>query len=218
MWRCLVLLWCLVGNACLAGPWAREKGTFFVSTGMNTDPAASVYVEYGLGNNWTVGLDAYGTWTYTGNAAVFASQSFALPQGVMVGLETAIVMRSDGFVPLDPLGETWGLALKGPDMRLGASMGRGLDVMSGGWATASSSMILGDPLTQKFDLTFGVSPTKRTKVYGQLQGARTAWGQVWRAEAVAGFELRKGNEFLLNCNIPFGAGDTRLGLTLWQTF
>lgn len=218
MWRCVVFLICLMGEPCLAGPWPREKGTFFLSTGMNTEPAATFYLEYGLGNDWTIGAESYGTWSYTGNAALFLNQSFELSEGIMFGFETAMVMRSDGMVPLDPLGETWGLALEGPDVRLGASMGRGLDLMSGGWMTASSSMILGQRPTQKFGLTLGVSPTKRTKVYGQLQGTVTAWGAAWRAEAVAGFKLFEGYEVMMNYNAPIGVGDTRIGMTLWQTF
>lgn len=218
MWRCLFLVSLCLATPCLAGPWPREKGTAFVATGMTTEPAGSFYVEYGLGNDWTVGADAYGTWTYTGHAAAFASKSFTMPHGLRLGLETAAIMRSTGIKPLDPLGQTWGLALVGPNLRLGASLGRGLDILSGGWTTAAASLIVGDPYSQKIDLTLGTSPTQRTKVYGQLQGARTSGGQVWRAELAAGVRLNESHEFMLNYNFPLGKGASRVGMTLWQTF
>ena len=218
MWRCAVFLLALWTGPCLAGPWPREAGTFFLSTGLNSEPAASLYLEYGLGNDWTVGVDAYGTWTYTGHAAAFASRSFALPSGLQFATEAAVVMRSDGMVALDPWGQAYGLGVSGPDLRIGASLGRGIDIMSGGWATAASSMTFGDVQSQKFELTLGVSPSKWSKVYGQLQGTHNTWGQIWRAETVAGLKISDSHEFLLSFNAPFGEGETRIGLQLWQTF
>lgn len=218
MWRLAILIFFAMTAAVHAGPWPRAEGTTFTAMGMNGDPAVSFYGEHGIGNDWTVGIETYGNWQFHGHAALFASKSFALEGGSRMALDFGMETGSEGLVLVDPMTMAYGLDLTGPAVRLGASWGRGLDLLEGGWLTVGGSQRLGDIPVTKLEVTMGVSPTGWSKVYGQLQGSFVQGEAIWRVEAVAGVKLSDNQDFLISANAPLGAGNTRLGILLWQTF
>lgn len=157
MWRgllLLVLLW--VPAAVWAGAWPREPGGVFVSFGGNIATSAQarrpvysdpvVYLEYGLSETLTVGLDGYVA-NGAEEEAVLAFLAWPLRTaegGAPVSLSLGGGMRRDAT-----------RAAVEPVLRLGLSMGRGLD---DGWLAADAALIAVpgmDRREAKLDLTWG---------------------------------------------------------------
>ncbi|WP_233270539.1 hypothetical protein [Chachezhania sediminis] len=98
---CLVLgmlVWLAMGTPVLAGAWLRDKGAGFLSFGATLRPSRivpnneqKIYLEYGLTDWWTMGVDVNETPTVTGHALIFARlplgrKDAAIRQAIEVGL------------------------------------------------------------------------------------------------------------------------------------
>ncbi len=157
-----------------AGAWSREKGTLFIAADGNFllsegaelpvyyDP--TVYAEYGLSDRVTLGLDLY-----TANKGRIASAFgfIGVPVGSIETRSRATISLGYGY-RLNPDTSTEGL------IRLGLSMGRGLDK---GWLAADTSA------------TFGtLDATWRPK-------ADFTWGTVWSNRWTATLQLQTGQGF-----------------------
>lgn len=217
MWRIVVLVLLVLANPALGGPWPREKGKAFTAMGVLDSGAGSFYGEYGLGGDWTIGADGFGAYDYTGHAAVFASRSFELSASRMA-LELGVQMQSGGLIPLDPYGLSYGLDISPPELRIGASWGRGLSVMQGGWLTVGASRGLGSVPLTKLEITVGVSPRDWCKVYAQLQGSHSWQATVWRVEGVAGAKISDTQDLLLSYSVGISGDAPKVGLVIWQNF
>ncbi|EAR51229.1 hypothetical protein OG2516_14481 [Oceanicola granulosus HTCC2516] len=154
----------------LAGAWMREQGAVFLSFGANvalTEAAVrpvhwdpTVFLEYGLHERLTVGLDLYianGDQEETGT--VFArTPLFGAGAGWPVAASLAYGFRNDRLrSEVEQIG------------RAGLSFGRGL---ASGWLAADAAQIfvLGeDRRESKLDLTWGHNWTDRLTTVAQLQ-------------------------------------------------
>lgn len=169
MWRVLgflhALVLCLYAGQAEAGAWPRQKGALFVSTA-NYGPIptvgvqgtfTSVYLEYGLTDKITVGLD--------------------LGRGVSGKSKTVVF----GRIPIGPTDGKWRFAaelgigkIAGEQViRPGLSIGRSVDWADGGWLSldlTSEVQQTGARLDIKGDFTFGLRLSPRLTAMVQIQG------------------------------------------------
>lgn len=140
MHRTAILLICLGGaTQCVAGPWPRDAGTLFTSTGLFLSElgelSTSYYLEYGLTARWSVSGKAYldtdpSSVSILGVAAEYHPpfQALDFPVSLGLGIEGQIP-STDAAAENTPIEVIPGIAI-----------GRALEV--GGisaWATASAS-------------------------------------------------------------------------------
>ena len=155
-----VLLLILAPGLCAAGPWLREEGSTYLSFSaelsgrLGTDAWISVYAEHGLSERLTVGLDAGGR--HDGRAA-----------RALVFARLPIVAEGDWRVASQiGIGATLDDDETVATVRPGLSVGRGLDVMAGGWAAA--------------DLFADLTADGETRVgLDAVLGLRPAEGRAW---------------------------------------
>lgn len=169
MWFIVSVLLLLAANPVLAGAWAREKGQLFIASGGNLllsegaqlpvhyDP--TIYLEYGLSELLTVGLDYHTADQGRINTGfVFARFPLGDPTATnKVAASLALGARVDEFSPLETL-------VKG-----GLSWGRGLDH---GWLSIDYSATYGDidqVFRSKADFTWGYNLSDRWTTVLQLQ-------------------------------------------------
>ena len=151
----LILSLLLACQAAHAGPWPREKGTYFISAGGNfllSDGAQlpvyydpTLYLEYGVQQRLKIGLDMHtADAARIGTVFVFATVPLGdLDARHKFAASFALGMR------VNTLGETENL------IRGGLSWGIGLDH---GWVSVDASATKGskDPLFRpKADITYG---------------------------------------------------------------
>mgnify|MGYP005861962363 CR=1 FL=1 len=155
---CCVICLLLAGQS-HAGAWPREPGATFLSfstevdTGDMTDTFTTLFVEYGLTDRLTLGLDAGlddGT-LYKG--IVFARMPLNRPEADMkLAIEMGVGLTDDAAV-----------------LRPGLMIGRGLDW---GWMamdTLATVDIEAKDVDLTTDLTLGVNMSARSKLILQLQ-------------------------------------------------
>jgi hypothetical protein len=218
------LLICLCASAAFGGAWPRETGQFFFS--LSTDQErAKIYAEYGLGRDWTVGVEAtegakgrlpilsafvmHPLWRGSGGAIVSAGVGGILRE----------TYAAEAYAHLEGLPElaasvrlSWG---KGYESRWGNGW-YALDaqvekVMSEDWAVRG--------LTYKLDATIGLKPYERLMVMVQAQGWASASGErVLRLEPSAAFALGKVQLVASPSIGVVGAADPRVKLAVWLTF
>lgn len=160
----------LIASGGTAGPWLRDEGGVFLSFGANValtesarrpvywDP--TLYLEYGVGERSTVGLDIY---VANGDAEQTGSVFLRFPlRPAETGMPVAGTL-------------TYGLrhdrARQSYDQvaRAGLSVGRGLE---GGWLSADLTAIYAveaERFEGKLDLTWGVDLTDRWTGVLQMQ-------------------------------------------------
>ena len=145
----------LTGSTAWAGAWPREEGTYFLSLGGNVllfgdaarpvhyDP--TIYLEYGLTERLTLGLDGYtADKGEAGSLLAFARYTFGRtdrPSRIALSLGAGGTLVPTGGID--------------PTLRIGAHWGRGMDW---GWIAADYSLTLGTELVElqeKVDLTLG---------------------------------------------------------------
>ncbi len=143
-------------SAAHAGAWLREKGTGFVSlsfgASMFSETTNSLYLEYGLSEKITVGLDI---------------SAFTNAQDVRNGFGNLFMRRSLG--PTDGrnkwayeigVGGLWGNEMQRPTIKTGLSWGRGFQVNKhSGWINLDAAVIYEPTLNEhivKFDGTVGL--------------------------------------------------------------
>lgn len=152
---------CLVMTLCAApmghaGAWLREKGTGFASLSFGatqfSETTNALYIEYGLTDKMTVGLDI---------------SAFTNAQNVRNGFGNLFLRRALG--PTDRpskwayeigVGGLWGNEMQRPTVKTGISWGRGFQVRDrSGWVNIDAAYVyeptLGDHVT-KFDATLGM--------------------------------------------------------------
>ena len=175
MLRALLLV-CFVAcpGVLSAGAWPREKGTGFASTSThlgwsqdvpdvrNSAPSSrydTLYVEYGLTERWTVGLDLGHSALGEVKAIAFARRPLARPDTRLKIAGELGIGQIDGQAALRP----------------GLSIGMGLER---GWLNAD--------LSAAFPTGSGTSETKLDLTYGRNFGRRKAIFQVLTVQSDGG--------------------------------
>ncbi len=166
----LIFLWSATAQA---GPWMREKGAVFLSfshsrfeSGDHRDNETKLYLEYGLSERFTLGLDA-GQGEYYGDQSAIAF--LRTPIGRSDGASRLAVEMGLGAFR-DDLTPT---ATPEMTLRPGLSWGRGIDTRFGsGWITVETlaeRRIGEDDTAYKADTTFGLNASDNTKLIMQFQ-------------------------------------------------
>lgn len=224
-WR-IVLIFIAVAPQALANAWPRGAGTTFVSLSysLSADPASlgtgsfdpdgylSLLVERGFTERLSFGLDAGMAETGDYQAVLFGSWALSAPDAP----HRFAVHAGGGYSRTG--------AVEEPLIYAGASWGRGFDTRWGpGWAaldgkafyrTGTGGTIL------KADLTIGVSPRDRLKIFAQVQA-----GQYPNADAYLRIVPSAAYEFAPGKHVELGLsagviGDTDIGVKIgtWLNF
>ncbi len=209
-----------------AGAWARGEGQTFVALSykLEGDPETlgtpdfetsgytSLLVERGLGPRLTFGLDAGIDDSGDATAIAYVSRTV----GPDDGPNRFALHAGGGASRHDGMSEA--LAY------LGASWGRGIETRWGnGWAAADPMLYYrtqsGDVIV-KADVTVGVSPTDKAKVFIQLQAGQYPDADAYlRVVPSMAYNIGKGRD--LEIGTPLGlVGDDGIGLKLgaWLSF
>lgn len=227
----VLLLCCLffLPDIAFAGPWPREKGAGFAALSATEASYGDLYLEFGMGRNWTAIAEGSANHDATGHISVLLSKAFSLGR-TQIALDFGLAQRSNGAAQIiyDPTTYTyfyegvWGLDLPPSELRLGLAIGRGFSSPIGsGWLTYDLSRYhiwQGLEVRQQSNLTLGVSPTPWAKTYMQLQEYKTSKKIERKLELVGGVQLTKGQHLLVGYSAPISNGNGNLRLILWQDF
>ncbi len=173
-WVMTVII-CLLPVQAAAGAWQREKGSFFLSAGYtaSVDPEtlgamsiqmegyATAYLEYGVSDRLTFGIDAGMGAPGDHTVIAFARTPVRFGNGTHV------------FAVKAGVGTTKNTGTSQSLVQIGASWGRGIQTRFGnGWLSLDTSVqyrLTTQDIDGKVDLTLGIKPDKRTKLMLQVQ-------------------------------------------------
>lgn len=174
----LIPIFILIAVQAQAGAWPRAEGETFVSLAVETGPFsvnddmqtqliqaidgyAMLYVERGLPNDTTLGLDATGKQTELTKAISFMRWPIALPgKSAVLAVEFGLGMANEEFA-----------------LRPGLSYGRGFSLGSlQGWLSVDGRALLIDEehSTLEADMTLGFKPWTDHMLILQLQTGTSA--------------------------------------------
>lgn len=206
-WFLALLLTCLATGAG-AGAWMREPGATFLSFGADIGTAGTVvtaFAETGITPRLTLGADAWRS--YSGDWSVLAVANVPLgpiDRATRIALGLGVGAAHSG-------GKT------GPQMRLGAHLGRGLDT---GW--------LASDLTVTHRFLDGETGTKITGTWGYnlsddcatILEARAETGSAAVLAPSLACRVTKGVKVRIGGAMPVGAGGGApvIGLQTWLEF
>lgn len=203
-----------------AGPWLREKGKAFAASSVSAtqakDISGSVYLEYGLRENVTLGADVfYGidrTLQQAGSAIIFARFPISEPDATHKwAWHLGVGARSQNniFTPAVEAGLSWGRGIK-----IGTRYG---------WAVIDSSLnIPGSDLERriKLDGTLGLGFTDHFRGMAQVFVTHQG-GEVFAKFAPSVLIIPGKGPYTvqLSAEIPMaGGGETQFKLGLWRDF
>lgn len=217
----------LSAQAAHPGAWPRGEGNAFISVSslFSTGTSSlvtpqedlrffgSVFAEYGLSPDWTLGLDAsFGSGFDEEEVAglVFARRTLArLEGGHVIAAELGL-----GWLEESDAGGT-------ARLRPGLSWGRGFEsVWGGGWMAIDTSVewrVNDDDLVYKADVTLGIRPAEGWLVFGQLQSAYFPGTEIVKFAPNVAYEVWPGSHLQLGLSIGL-AGDEAVGVKLAQWF
>jgi len=218
----MTLMICLVPAPVVAGAWPREPGSFFLSAGytVSVDAEAlgdtpfqangytSVYLEYGVSERLTFGIDAGMGAPGDHTAIAFARTPIRFGSG------------SDRFAIKAGIGTTRNTGLTQSLVQIGASWGRSIQTGYGnGWMSLDTSVdyrLMTQDIDAKVDLTLGIKPNDRTKLMLQVQSGSAPY---LRLAPSAVRQIGPGRHVELGLDIGV-IGDKTVGLKLgsWLEF
>jgi len=232
----LLILFCLTAPGALAGPWPRAKGEAFLSFAIEYSDRrdyGSLYAEYGLTENLTLGLDLGATTSDAKKAIAFArwpvgDNAGPLHMAVQLGVGYAERWRTPPFKlvvkgggPLPPLPGP--RPKMRPVLQTGFSVGRGLKLLGhNGWITLDTRAEMDEAFASHYaaDATLGLTAPKGHMLIMQLQTGATDTGESW-AKLAPSYVLELSDTQHLEMGLVAGlAGDTDVAarLGLWQRF
>lgn len=211
MLRVLIMLCVLAAPPLNAGAWPRGKGDVFASALSYTAAGqtySGIYLEYGLTDRLTLGLD--------------------LGRGVSGRNKAVAFLRLPLMKPRKGHNLAWELGVgqiaNHPVLRPGLSWGKGVSVAGkNGWLSADILSELSLDTGQadhKIDLTFGLNVTDRHKAMVQLQ-AGAQWGDAPFLRVVPSvvFDIGQTTKFEFGVTQSLrGDYETGVKLALWMTF
>ncbi|MDF3414491.1 hypothetical protein HKX54_08495 [Sulfitobacter sp. M57] len=215
-----LMVWQFLASNAQAGAWLREKGTGFASLSFGatefSETTNALYVEYGLSNKTTIGLDI---------------SSFTNAQNVRNGFGNLFIRRAIG--PTDRpskwayelgIGGLWGNERQLPSVKTTLSWGRGFQLRArDGWINMDAAYVyeptLGSHIT-KFDATLGLHFGGITT--GLLEVTHSSQNDDTFGAVEPSVLIRpKDGKFSikLGAQIPFDEGDkAALKLGVWHSF
>ncbi len=214
---CLILA--IVPITAGAGAWPRDKDSVFLSfssvlstptgvLGRDLQVYSSLYAEYGLSRDLTLGLDAG-----KGQGGDYSATVF---------LRMPLLRRAERHRFAFKAG--LGLAEDDTLVNLGASWGRGMETRYGhGWVSLDTDLVYhtrAGTFAGKADLTLGIKPGERTKLMLQLQiGDYPGSGPFVRLAPSVARKFGSRTYVVLGAKIGV-VGDDRAGLKLgtWLEF
>ncbi len=218
-----IVVFLMVPGLSSAGAWPRERGTWFLSSDVRlawpqdttqwaslgpTSKYYTIYAEYGLPRNLTLGLDLGHSVSGAGKTVAFLR--LALPK----------FRRSPELSVELGLGVIDGRAVARP----GVSAGLGFDTFgTPSWLAADAVVeVVSQPSAAdiKLDLTYGVSLENGMKVILQVQSGLPASNPPF-ARLAPSIALPVGKNRLAEFGVTYGLrGDDSMGIKLgvWQTF
>lgn len=212
MWRVLVMLVLFCPSAAMAGPWLRERGTFFFSAEIGVEEegqTGAFYAEYGVRPKLTFGahawvdIDGLQEQRYRGAGRVFVRFPLSQPDRVH-----KLAMDLSLGAEVDDLDIT-------PLYRAGLSWGRGLPK---GWASVDASVEwLGGDTTTRIEGTYGRNLGQRWKAIGQLRLEQT---QTFEPELEAALVWQARPNIAIKAGVAQRFGDnpgTKLVIGTWIT-
>lgn len=163
-----VLIWSFWGTNADAGAWLREKGTSFTSFSYSVtwfrDTANSSYVEYGLRDDLTIGVDIRTETSGLGSQSGFGTLFIRRPLGPNEG--------ENRWAYEIGLGAGWIDEIIFPYLKTGVSWGRGIQLREKyGWVAVDASMawdVTASRHLAKIDSTIGLNFTDVTTGMVQL--------------------------------------------------
>ncbi|KIN75023.1 hypothetical protein Z945_2922 [Sulfitobacter noctilucae] len=203
-----------------AGAWLRDKGTGFVSLSFGatqfSETTNAFYLEYGLTEGTTVGLDV---------------STFTNSENVRNGFGNLFVRRSLGsvdgphrFAYEVGVGGLWGNEMQLPTVKTSVSWGRGLSVSDrSGWINLDGAFIyeptLGEHIT-KFDGTIGMNFTDVTTGLLEVTVSQQNDDTYGAVEPSVLITPRNSSfRFKVGAQIPIEEQDkSALKLGVWHTF
>ncbi|MDZ4093779.1 MAG: hypothetical protein U1D35_02570 [Paracoccaceae bacterium] len=224
-----VLIW-LCAAMVQAGAWPRSEGEAFVSLSADQNQA-QIYGEYGIGGDWTLGMEA------TMSAARTVPDVIGFLQhpiwreaagGILSGglaFGTRDAARQDALY--NGSGLVGVLAEQEVVLRGGLFWGRGFETRWGnGWTTieaqAESVWDVASGLgrgAMKLDATVGIRPTERLMLMAQAQTyQRDGSAVLLRLEPSAGWSLGRSTLVLSPSVGVSGPTDPRFKLGVWLDF
>lgn len=224
--RLALLVLVLAPQNVAAGAWARGEGNTFVALSykiegdpqtlgtpeFDTTGYTSLLVERGLGPRLTFGLDAGIGDDGGGTAIAYLSRTVGpddSPHRFALHAGGGTMRRGDTSELLAYVGASWG---------------RGLDTRWGsGWAAADPMLYYmtqtGDVVV-KTDVTVGISPSDKTKVFVQLQAGQYPDADAYlRIVPTMSYNIGEGRD--LEVGTPMGlvgGNDVGLKLGAWLSF
>lgn len=222
-WLVAVVIWLNAGMSC-AGAWPREAGTFFVA--LTADQSrAKIYAEYGLRDDWTIGVEA----TSPKDTRIPEVTSFVrhpilrFKSGAILSAGLAVEQReTQAAANYSELAGTKELAL-----RLGLFWGKGFATHWGNaWATVEAQveqLMTDDWLdaakSLKLDATLGIKPADRLILFAQAQGwQRLGDDRSLRLETSAAWAIGQAHLVLSPSINLTGDRDARVKLGVWLKF
>ena len=206
---CCLLAW-LAADTARAGAWLRAEGEGFASWslkiqhGAETKQYSTLYAEYGLNPDLTVGLDVG-----SDEARDYKALAFVLMPLQRDSLHIAFQMAA-GVVAGDPA------------LRPGLSVGRGLKIGGlDGWTNVDlrATIIDGDA-DLELDATLGLTVWEGTKMIWQLQqGGQPHEPDFLRATASVVWEVAHGRHIEVATSTGLiNAEDFGIQIGIWQSF
>jgi len=218
------VLWLCAAVAAVAGPWPRDKGAGFVAIsadGMHRQ----IFVEYGIGADWTLGVEATRRKGHRDPALVgFVRHAF------WRGEQGAILSAGLGIEGRESHAARFWAHMAGTRelaVRAELSWGKGFQSRWGvGWMMVEAQLErvltedwIGARHSGKLDATIGVTPTDRIKVMVQAQGWMRQGGRpMLRIEPAAAVRIGRAHLVAAPSIGVMGPRDPRLKLGLWLEF
>ncbi len=196
-----------------AGAWPRDEGKGFLSFSIEAstetpeDSPVSLFVEYGLKNNVTLGFDGGGRQTDLTKAIAFLR--WPLRSGAQSSV--AAVEMGAGFVD-DSLA-----------LRPALSWGRGTKVFQrSAWISVDMRGLIYDHAEGllETDFTFGIKPNARSMIILQLQSGVPSDGEPYARLAPSFvFETKPGRHIELGATTGLiNSDDLRIKVGMWLRF
>ncbi|WP_425092649.1 hypothetical protein [Tropicimonas sp. S265A] len=217
----ICLVWLVSCASALAGPWPREKGSFFTSASVESPEDGdtrelyySAYAEYGMTDWLTLGFDG-GTDYYTnGEGYAFARvpipvelgpHKFAVLGGVGARMDESTLMER-----IYVLGASWGMGFESP--------------LGPGWATLDGTLRhrrTSDSRLAKLDATLGLNRESGQLWFAQLRYSNDTLAEepIWEVAPSIAWPLWGAAKLETSASFGLqGSDQIKLKLGLWLEF
>ncbi|MBO9445509.1 hypothetical protein [Ruegeria sp. R14_0] len=218
-WVSCILIWIFAASPAWSGAWLRDKGSAFVSAAATAfedqdhgyDYKASLYAEYGLRENLTLGLDIEQNRDIYGHALIFARLPVAdFDNAGRFAAEFAVGAHHQQI-------RAWAV------YKATLSYGKGFQTgWASGWVAIDAALEYRthDALYRKLDLTAGLSSARLINPLLQIETAyRSDRPLHWRVRPSIMIRAKDSSRtWVLGLERNDARKNTGIRLALWNTF